>query len=379
MKKRLGALALLAAAVALPGMVSAASYPSLKPGTFKPMYVVGPKHAAPLNNKLPLSELTQWNGSFTDLKGNNITFTQIGTNPATTNTTTTNTVYIIPIKMVYGSTNGNMTFDPDKVKLTNNHDRSVTKAIIDSPLFQSNINFNPQYGSCSPKCVDLGTTQYEDAFQRGTWWGNDVGTNTDYHVVFASPVVLKEQTINVTSSDGKVISNPFGSGNVGTMDINSFDSALQTFMTKLKQINPGVLPLFVTYDIYLTEGGQCCIGGYHDADGSQPSGQTYSYATYVDSVGAFSQDVSAFSHELGEWTDDPFVDNNVACDDNSIMEVGDPLEGGANYGAYPYKDKNFTYNLQSLVYMDYFGAPTSDDANKWYALQDDMSHVCPGQ
>jgi hypothetical protein len=61
------------------------------------------------------------------------------------------------------------------------------------------------------------------------------------------------------------------------------------------------------------------------------------------------------------------------------MEVGDPLEGGPNYGAYPYKDKGFTYNLQSLVYMGYFGAPTTDSANQWLALQDDETHVCPGQ
>jgi hypothetical protein len=149
-------------------------------------------------------------------------------------------------------------------------------------------------------------------------------------------------------------------------------------MKNLKDVNPGVLPLFVSYDIYLTSGG-CCIGGYHSANGSQPSAQTYSYATYVDTVGAFSQDVSALSHELGEWMDDPWTDNRVGCTDNSIMEVGDPLEGLANYGGFPYKDKKFTYNLQSLVYMPYFGAPLTDSANQWYALQDDMSHVCPGQ
>jgi hypothetical protein len=139
-----------------------------------------------------------------------------------------------------------------------------------------------------------------------------------------------------------------------------------------------VLPLFVSYDIYLTSGG-CCIGGYHDSDGSQPAGQTYSYATYVDTVGAFSQDVSALSHELGEWLDDPFVDNNVDCNDNSILEVGDPLEGLSNYGGFPYKLNGMTYNLQSLVFIGYFGAPKTWSANSWYAFQNDMSHVCPGQ
>ena len=34
-------------------------------------------------------------------------------------------------------------------------------------------------------------------------------------------------------------------------------------------------------------------------------------------------DVSALSHEIGEWVDDPFVDNDVNCLDNNIMEVGE--------------------------------------------------------
>lgn len=381
MKKRLAALALLAASVALPGMASAATdpnLPSLKPGTFKPMFVVGPKHNAPLTNKVPLNELPQWNGSFTDLKGNNITFTQIGDNPATTNSTSDITVLIIPVKFVFTQNGTQYTFDPKKVKLSNNYNRDVIKAVEDSPLFNSKIDFSPQSGSCSPNCVDLGKTQYEDAFQRGTWWGNDVETNTDYHVLYSTVKVEKEQTITY-SCTSCVINNPFGSGIVGTYDINAFDSKLQTFMSNIKDVNAGVLPLFISYDIYLTEGGGCCIGGYHDANSGQPTGQTYSYATYVDSAGAFSQDVSALSHELGEWTDDPFVDNYVDCNDNSLMEVGDPLETTKNYGAYPYTDKKFTYNLQSLVYMDYFGDSPSNDANGWYALQDDMSHVCPGQ
>jgi hypothetical protein len=36
------------------------------------------------------------------------------------------------------------------------------------------------------------------------------------------------------------------------------------------------------------------------------------------------------SHDLGEWMDDPFVDNSLNCIDNSLMEVGDPLENNAN-------------------------------------------------
>ncbi|MFZ1131032.1 MAG: hypothetical protein WAN38_09695 [Terriglobales bacterium] len=335
----------------------------------KPMFVAGPNHMelAPVK---PGATLTQWNGGFTDLTKKPITFTMVGTDPSKGSVTTTVPVYIIPIKMVYGKTNGNKTFDPVTTKVSNG--LTVVNNVIASPLFNPGVNFT-QGGT------NLGTTQYIDAFQRGNFWKSvKKKANANYHVLLGTPTVLAEQTITVTSSQGSVVNNPFASGVVGTYDINDFDNNLQRYIKAFSQINPGVLPLFITYDIYLTSGG-CCIGGYHNANGAQPGGQTYSYATYVDSVGAFSQDVSALSHELGEWLDDPFVDNNVNCNDNSILEVGDPLEGTSNYGGYPYTLGGFTYNLQSLVFLGYFGAPKSTSVHSWLAFQDDETHVCPGQ
>jgi hypothetical protein len=207
-----------------------------------------------------------------------------------------------------------------------------------------------------------------------------VHTNTNYHVLLGSPTVLAEQSISVSRSQGKVITNPFGRTKVGTMSINAFDSQLQSIMTRYAStITPGVLPIFLTYNIFLTQNGGCCIGGYHSANGAQPSGQTYAYASYVDEKGSFSQDVSALSHEIGEWMDDPFVDNNVNCNDNSIMENGDPLENDANYGDYPYTLSGFTYNLQNLVFIGYFGAPRNTSVNSWLDLHNVQSTVCPGQ
>lgn len=378
MKKRLGALALLAASVSLPSMVSAMTDPSLPSYPAKPMF-----KAVKSNNPTPFhkasSQLPSWNGSYTDLTGKTITFTQIGGNPATTNATSTVNILLIPIKFVITQNGTKYTFDPKNVQLANNHNRSVITAMKDSPIFQSNIDFSPQFGTCGTNntCVDLGKTQYEDAFQRGTWWGNNVGANTNYHVLYTT-TVEKEQTITVSCTSG-CVANEFGV-TAGLYNFGTMDSKLQSFMKSITDVNPGVLPLFISYDVYLTSGG-CCIGGYHESlSGGPPGAQTYAYATYVDKAGAFSQDVSAFTHELGEWMDDPFIGyNNVNCNDNGWMEVGDPLENGPNYGAFKYKDKRFTYNLQSLVYMPYFGAPLTDSANQWYALQDDMSHVCPGQ
>lgn len=340
-------------------------YPDARPmfGHPKPFPGHQPKNGA---------QLIQWNGGFTDLTNRKITFTMMGGNPNTTKTATTNTVVIIPIKMVYGASNGNMTFDPNVDKVVNGSSNTVTQDLVASPLFDGGVNFT-QGGT------NLGTTQYIDAFQRGNFWKKINKNGGGYHsLVSSAPVVLSEQTINVTSAEGSVMQNPFGNNKVGTMSFGAFDSALRSFITKYSQINPSVLPLFVTDNVFLTSGG-CCIGGYHDAEGSQPGGQTYSYATYVTAKGSFSQDVSAFSHELGEWQDDPFIDNHVNCNDNSILEVGDPLERNANYGGFPYTLNGSTYNLQSLVWLGYFGAPTKTSLHKWYSFQNDMSHVCPGQ
>jgi hypothetical protein len=340
-------------------------YPDIQ--NAKPMFTTLPNHMKPAP-QAPAAQLTQWNGTFKDLTNRTVNYTMVGTNPASTNVTTTTPVYIFPVKMVYGAANGNHTFDPKNHVLSNG--KTVIKNIIASPIFNKGVNFT-QGGT------NLGTTQYIDAFQRGNFWST-VATNSSYHVLLGTPVVLGEKTINVPPALGKVMNNPFGSGIVGTYDINAFDAQLQTWMATQIKITPGVLPLFITYDVFLTSGG-CCIGGYHSANAAQPGGQTYSHATYVDSPGSFSQDVSALSHEIGEWVDDPFVDNNVNCNDNSILEVGDPLEGNANYGAYPYTLGGFTYNLQSLVFIGYFGAPKTTSVHSWLAFQNDESHVCPGQ
>jgi hypothetical protein len=229
--------------------------------------------------------------------------------------------------------------------------------------------------------VNLGKTQYIDAFQRGNFWSS-VSKHTNYHVLLGSPTVLPEQTMKVSPALGTVMDNPFGAGKVGTMEVDVFDRRVVRMMSNFAEINPGVFPLFLTYDIYLTEGTSeqvCCIGGYHSATAIQPGGQTYAYATYVDSPGAFSENVSAFSHEIGEWMDDPFTDNDVDCADNNIMEDGDPLENNANYGTFPYTVNGFTYNLQSLVFIGYFGAPRSTSVNNWLSFQNDEQSVCPGQ
>jgi hypothetical protein len=331
--------------------------------TAKPRFTVRPPNPNARVTPSPAGQLPQFNGSYTD-KGRRWNFTMVGPSPLKTNSTTTVTTFIIPVKMVYGASNGNMTFDPS---MPNFGTQSSVQVLQSSPLLTSTVDF-VQGG------VDLGKTQYIDAFQRGNLW-KAVKQNTQYHVLLGNVSVLPEQTITVTSSQGSVITNPFFPGhNVGTMDINAFDAKLQGFISQLNQITPATLPIFVTYDVYLTSGG-CCIGGYHGANAPQPSGQTYAYTTMVDQGnGVFSQDVAAASHEIGEWMDDPFIDNAVPCTDNNIMEVGDPLV--LDDHAYPVG--GFTYHLQDLVFINYFGAPKAIPVNGWISFQNDQKSICPG-
>ena len=299
------------------------------------------------NNIGQAGSLTTWNGSFA-YNGQTYNFTMVGTDPSSNNSTTTIPVAIIPLKIVIGSS----TFGVFK-KLPNG--QRVLKNIMRSPLFQNNVDF-VQGGT------DLGKTQYIDAFQRGNFWSS-VSTNTNYHVVL-KPMQEKTQVL-MPGSKGHV-GNEFGI-QVGLVDINWIDGQLQNIISQLA-IPPSTFPLFVTRDVYETEGG-CCIGGYHSYNGTN----TYGIATYVDKPGAFSQDVEAFSHEIGEWVDDPYINNGVAC---GILEVGDPEEGDPNYGGYQYTVNGFTYNLQDLVFLPYFGAPASTSVNGWTTFQNVKLSVC---
>ena len=231
-------------------------------------------------------------------------------------------------------------------------------------MFQSGIDF-------TSGGVDLGTTQYIDAFQRGNFWGK-VSKAPGYHVLLGTPTVLPALSLKVPKADGSVATE-FGI-KVGTADINWFDLQLENYITAHPQIVPNSLPIFVTYDSYLTSGG-CCIGGYHSAMGSSAAAQAYAHFTYIDHVGIFSQNVSALSHEVGEWMDDPLVVNGgnpVAC---GILEVGDPEEGFTNYGGFSYTLNGFTYTLQDLTYLPYFGAPASTSANSSLTFQGNPFHL----
>lgn len=380
MNKRV-AMYLTAVSVALM-LISLAGTALAQEPTYDPsakgIFVALPPHANPYLPASPAStNLAQWTLSWkSSFDNQQFSSVFVGTDPSKTNTTTTVQVGIIPIKMVYGSSNGNMTFDPNTTGEFGS--LSATQMINGSPLFKSLVDYN-QGGT------DLGTTQYLDAYQRGNFW-TEVQTNTNYHIILKT-LIAPEQTFTVPANVGNVIPNPWSRIPTGTADINWFDGQLQGLLSKFSCtkihepcISPNVLPFFITENVYLTSGG-CCIGGYHSANGGAPSGQTYGYTTIIQdaSLPVFSQDIAAAAHELGEWLLDPFTTNRSPCPSNGILENGDPLENEGpphEFGDWAYTVNGHTYNPQDLVFLSWFGQTPSTAVNGWLTFQGTPRAVC---
>lgn len=310
--------------------------------------VIPPKPAAP--GKEPAGTLQEWNGSFT-YNGTNYPYVMVGQNPSS-NSPTEITSWMVPVKLVLSD---GSVWDP-----LSGGPFSPLALTLFSPMFDSTTTYT-QGG------VDVGTTQYNDAFQRGNFW-SIVQNNLNSHILLGGPTarisVLPELTLNVPAQYGHQ-GTEFGV-KVALVDINYYDEQISAYMASSQVINPTGFPIFLNANTYLTEGG-CCIGGYHSANGAQ----TYANFEYITTPGVFSQDVSALSHEVGEWTDDPLYpnQNNTPC---GILEVGDPLETGQPghpYGTWAYPLHNFTYHLQDLVFLRYFGGPTDGSVNDYWTFQ----------
>jgi len=334
----------------------------IAPGSERPMYKVikptlhAPQTQAEAKILAATTPLQTWNGSFT-FNGTKYNYNMVGVPPFPSGSATIPTV-IIPVKIVIS--NG-ASFDPAHV-LSNG--KTVTQNTVASPIFTSSVDF-------TSGGVDMGTTQYIDAYQRANFWGT---AGNPSHLLLGTPSVQPEQTLKVPRRSGTT-GVVFGL-NAGLVDINYFDAQAHSLLTALG-ITPNTFAIFLTYDVYLTQNHSCCIGGYHSSTGSTSAPQSYAHAAYVDHPGAFAQDVSALSHEVGEWADDPLVvninGNNTPC---GILENGDPLENNANFGDFPYASGGFTYNLQDLVTLPYFGAPPSTSVNGVFTFHNQGLTVC---
>src|ERR1700688_4424543 len=189
MKQRFTALSMLVAlavAASIAGTAVAQDAPDTLPA--HPRYSRILPH---LRNDLqtPATPLTTWNGSFV-YSGHTYNYNMVGTAPST-GTSTTVPVEIIPVIFEYKTGTTKTVFTPETVQ--SNGATAVANTVA-SPIFQ-NMDWIAGDG-----VTDLGTTQYEDAFQRGNFWGL-VSSATGYHVLLGTPKVAKLRTIIVPPAD----------------------------------------------------------------------------------------------------------------------------------------------------------------------------------
>ena len=298
------------------------------------------------------------------------TYTIVGKNPAihVTNPATTVNAEIVPLIMKFS--NGD-TWDPTKADSCDPGTSALTRT-QKSPIVVSQAW---KFGATS-----VGTGQYIDAFQRAEFWkfAQPSGINPTFGVSL-SVKTLKPVTINVPAGWGPATAAiGCGNGLLGAVNINKLDPFLQnTVIPSLASQGVGstTFPIFVLHNFveFIGTTAQCCVLGYHNTFNTSAGAQTYGLAMY-DNSGAFtgSSDISALSHEVGEWQNDPNTVNptpswgNIGqvsgCQAN--LEVGDPLSGTTFADSL----NGFTYHPQELAFFSWFyHQKPSLGVNGWYS------------
>jgi hypothetical protein len=199
--------------------------------------------------------------------------------------------------------------------------------------------------------------QLEDATMRAQF--NQTG-NSSYHLRLpVHPVVHPTLTLVVPPGAGTLLLS--GRGVLfASVSVVWWATEIQNLNQTLSYIDPTHLPIYLTNSVLLygpPDPTNCCVIGFHGAsevnghgtgsthgNGNQPV-QTYAWASWV-RPGIYArpnggtdwalQDIHALSHEIAEWGDDPFVNNNVepwltptapqyGC--TKVLETGDPVVG----------------------------------------------------
>jgi hypothetical protein len=287
----------------------------------------------------------------------------VGTNPAAGSATTIVPTVIVPL--IFKFSDGTV-LDPTQPACGASN--SAVTSVGNSPIFQSS--------TFTPGGTNVGNTQYVDAFQRANFWNSVSTVSPNYHVLLQSPAPVNPAvTLTVPKFFGHTVTGPCA--RIGEVSIAYFQLQLKKMISGMPSTS---LPIFLTYNTFFTQAGGCCILGFHTAFGTAPNQLTVSVAAYND-AGVFNvpiQDIHALSHEIGEWMDDPFVNNATpgwtggqvtGCQRN--LEVGDPVTGIA----FQVTMNGQTYNPEDLVFLPWFAkasAPTQS-VNGWYTFLNSYS------
>ena len=295
------------------------------------------------------------------LDGNTYSFRLVGANPHTSKVTT-NITYVPLVARIHFP--DGTVLDPslpgcgDTVSVTNR--------------FYKGPNFVPVEQMSNS--ISVGTVQANDADRRAEFWSLVKGTG--YHTKLVTMAAPKVIDINAPAGSQTVPGVCAGkSHRIGEIDFSAYDSIVR----KINAANATTtqLPLLLSYNTveFQSTPSNCCIIGYHNAVARTSGTQVYAVGAYMD-PGVFSvpiEDIHAWTHEIGELFDDPFINNATpawghvgqqsACQNN--LEVGDPLTGTP----YLIKVGGFTYHPQELAFFDWFFRTPAEGTGAEYSFE----------
>jgi hypothetical protein len=300
--------------------------------------------------------------------GGTYPFTLVGKDVHTPASTTRVTTNVIPVAITFTDTGD--VFDPSVTNAACGETQSALAGTLKGPIFK-----NAAY---APGGTKVGKTQYIDALQREEFWSftSPGSINPHYHVLLRAKAVPEVHI----SATGFPVQYSQTCQALGLIDINVWDSYLQnTLLPALAAsgVSPTTFPLFILKNVAFYDPQNCCYLGYHSAFNNLSFGgaaQTYGIADYDSTglFGSFAQDNTILSHEVGEWANDPYVNNPTpawghlgqvaTCQSN--LEVGDPLSGTT----FPVTIGRGTYHLQELAFFGWFFG-YDGGVNGWYSTQ----------
>lgn len=301
-------------------------------------------HAAPVGGVVTIPYFTD---SFS-YNGTVYPYYMVGTDPRTSNTTTTVPTVIVPLRFVFAD--GSVSDVGDAVQ-----------QVLASPLFQ-------------PAPFQSGDTQYGDAVRRAMFWQYDSGS-ARYHVLLGRPLVLPTVTLNVPAADGVYLDAGSPSGppqfgfhlavNTGVISTSWFDSQFDSILDRVPL--PRVLPIVLSRNVALSTDpipfGSPTVGFHTAAATTLPNGteriQTAIWASYAEpsvitELPGILDNTDVLSHEISEWLHDPFVNNlvpnwvsplplaNAIYGCSSLLETGDAAsDADAIVNGYELQDEAF--------------------------------------
>jgi hypothetical protein len=296
---------------------------------FLPPKDMTPDQANALLAAPPVPTVPYWSTSFTDQKTGQVfkSIFMVGQNPMVSgsNKSITAKVVVVPIIIKMGNT----VFDPTKVDNQCEPRGSALTLLERSPLFND--------FTLTVDGTRIGTGQYPDLFQRGNFFKyvKPGGKNPNFKLVLDGSAT---KPLTVTIKGGTVSAG--GCGKWGAFNVDTWDNlAPEIIRANPKLLPPSVFPLFLFYNVVMfspTFDSGCCILGFHSSLSNNGTFQAYGVGDF-DSARVFvgTSDVSALSHEINEWQDDPAGGNGTpnwghigqvgGCQNN--LEVGDPLSG----------------------------------------------------